>query len=415
MNNPLISAIMPTYNRAYIIGRAIDSVLHQTYPDFELIIIDDGSTDNTEQIVSAYKDDRIKFIRCDENKGGNYARNLGMEAAMGEYIAFIDSDNEWDEDHLNGRMSLIVNGKRPVLSFGRMEIRNAEEGNPNYIFPDASREKLSDRDELIKLLMIKNRIDTNTAIISRGCFGVKKGFDTEFSRFQDWDFFYGLLLDERNQCVFDDRVSVRHYDLKDGITSKPELYWPNRLRMVKKYKDIIKSYQMQETVEEYLSAEIQGEGNYSFIYQSVLNENDSFMTEYMIKILITAAEREKRTANTLKKLLQDVDKVKRNLISRVKKVKGNIVIYGNGYFGKLILSILRECNISVDYIVDRRNTNHVMDGICYIESIDDAKKVEFIIVAMASDADNIAKIVRSKTNASVYTIENLMDPNQGNI
>lgn len=411
----MVSIILPTYNRGYIIENAIESVLEQTYKDFELIIVDDGSSDETFQVVSGFDDKRIRYKRLDSNKGGNYARNIALATSEGEYIAFIDSDNTWNNDHLRNRMVMLKGISQPVMSFGRMEMMGERNECSIAIFPDASREKLSDRDKLIKLMMIKNRIDTNTVVVSRDCIGVEKGFDTDFSRFQDWDFFFGLLLDKRNKCIFDDRVSVKHYNLDDSITSKPELYWSNRLRMVKKYKDIIKSYQMERIVEEYLSAEIQGEGNYSFLYQSVLNENDSFMTEYMTRIILSAAEREKRTANMLKKMLQVSDKIKENLISLEKKINGNIVIYGNGYFGRQILDILRVCGISVDYIVDRRNSYHVMDGICYIDSIDGVENAELVIVAMASDADNVAKIVRSKTKALVYTIENLMDSIQGNI
>ena len=88
-----ISIITPTYNRKHLIGEAIDSVLAQGYTDFELIIIDDGSSDGTgEYIKEHYSDSRIKYF-YQQNKGQNFARNHGLQRAKGKYICFLDSDD----------------------------------------------------------------------------------------------------------------------------------------------------------------------------------------------------------------------------------------------------------------------------------------------------------------------------------
>ena len=91
---PETSVIIPTYNRADVLSRAIESVLEQSYQDFELIIVDDGSTDGTESVVHQYDDDRLIYI-TQSNAGANAARNRGIKAATGEYIAFLDSDDEF--------------------------------------------------------------------------------------------------------------------------------------------------------------------------------------------------------------------------------------------------------------------------------------------------------------------------------
>lgn len=97
-NKKVFSILLPTYNREHLIKRAIDSVLNQTFPYFELIIIDDASTDNTEQLVKSINDDRILYIKHEKNKGQNAAYNTGIKSAQkreSKYIAFIDSDDEW--------------------------------------------------------------------------------------------------------------------------------------------------------------------------------------------------------------------------------------------------------------------------------------------------------------------------------
>ena len=98
MRDPIVSVVIPTYNRAHCLGDAIDSVLAQNFQDYELIVVDDGSTDETCGIMKAY-DGRVKLIR-QNNSGVSSARNAGIRAAGGEWIAFLDSDDTWEPDKL---------------------------------------------------------------------------------------------------------------------------------------------------------------------------------------------------------------------------------------------------------------------------------------------------------------------------
>ena len=94
-HNPTLTTIIPTYNRAALVKRAIQSVLNQTFQDFEIIVVDDSSVDNTEEVVKGFRDDRIRYIRHPNNKGLPAGRNTGIKVASGEYIAFLDDDDEW--------------------------------------------------------------------------------------------------------------------------------------------------------------------------------------------------------------------------------------------------------------------------------------------------------------------------------
>ena len=103
MNNktqPLISIIIPTYNHAKFISKALNSVISQNYKNWEAIIIDNNSIDQTEKILSRYKDPRIKNIKINNNGIIAKSRNLGIELSKGEWIAFLDSDDWWTEDKL---------------------------------------------------------------------------------------------------------------------------------------------------------------------------------------------------------------------------------------------------------------------------------------------------------------------------
>ncbi|MGB9587486.1 MAG: glycosyltransferase family 2 protein, partial [Armatimonadota bacterium] len=106
---PTVSVVIPTYNRALLVERAIRSVLGQTYTDFEVIVVDDGSTDDTKRILAdlAHEDPRVRWFHHSENRGAQAARNTGCRAAEGEYIAFLDSDNEWLSNKLHLQMELL--------------------------------------------------------------------------------------------------------------------------------------------------------------------------------------------------------------------------------------------------------------------------------------------------------------------
>ena len=103
---PFYSVIIPTYNRAKLISEAIKSVLEQTFKDWELIIVDDGSTDNTKETVQKFYDERIKY-HYQENQERSAARNTGIDLATGDYLCFLDSDDYYLENHLQSFKKVI--------------------------------------------------------------------------------------------------------------------------------------------------------------------------------------------------------------------------------------------------------------------------------------------------------------------
>jgi glycosyltransferase involved in cell wall biosynthesis len=106
MPNPLISVIIPTYNREHCVRQSLDSVLAQTFKDFELIVVDDGSSDGTVEILKSYGD-KIRLI-CQKNAGAGAARNTAIRVAQGKYIAFLDSDDQWRPEKLEVQMQFIA-------------------------------------------------------------------------------------------------------------------------------------------------------------------------------------------------------------------------------------------------------------------------------------------------------------------
>jgi glycosyltransferase involved in cell wall biosynthesis len=106
-NRPKVSVIVPTYNRADVIGGCIEAILAQTMNDFEAVIVSDGSTDNTKEVVKKYHDPRILFFEK-ENGGQSSARNLGIIKSKGEYISLCDDDDRLYPDHLSVDLSSFI-------------------------------------------------------------------------------------------------------------------------------------------------------------------------------------------------------------------------------------------------------------------------------------------------------------------
>ena len=97
-----------------MIARSIESVLSQTFQDFEIIVVDDGSTDNTEEVVNSFNDERIRYVRHEQNKGEAAARNTGIKLARGDYIASQDSDDEWLPEKLARQIEVFENSPPEV-------------------------------------------------------------------------------------------------------------------------------------------------------------------------------------------------------------------------------------------------------------------------------------------------------------
>ncbi len=109
-----VSIIIPTYNRSELIQKAIKSILDQTYQHFEIIVVDDASTDNTEDVINGYDNPKIRYVKLKENKGQCFARNRGIEQSKGDFIAFLDSDDEWLPNKLKEQIEVFEKGSEKL-------------------------------------------------------------------------------------------------------------------------------------------------------------------------------------------------------------------------------------------------------------------------------------------------------------
>lgn len=188
---PTVSIIIPTYNRGDLVGRSVQSVLEQTFQDFEIIIVDDGSDDNTTKVIHEFQeqDNRIKYIRHDENRGGAAARNTGIKAAKGKYIAFQDSDDTWEPEKLEQQLEVFEHASAEV-GVVYTDMWRRYEGKRKYIpSPEISPEEGIIYKQALSRVM---GIGIGTAMIKRECFNSAGLFDENLRRFIDLELFIRL-------------------------------------------------------------------------------------------------------------------------------------------------------------------------------------------------------------------------------
>jgi len=171
---PVVSVIIPTFNRALTIDRAIMSVLNQTYPDFEIIVIDDGSTDNTKEKINNLSDIRIKYINHPENKGAAAARNTAIKKAKGKYIAFLDSDDEWLPQKLKEQVNTIMRTAEKVGVVYTGTYRKIKD--KTYYIPNPKIDK-KEGDIYKNLLLGKYLVPTPSAMVKKSVFEKLGVFD----------------------------------------------------------------------------------------------------------------------------------------------------------------------------------------------------------------------------------------------
>ncbi len=236
--DPAVSIILPTYNRRQTIRRAIDSVLNQTFCDFELHIVDDGSTDNTGALVAEYKDKRIQYTYLPVNTGAGAARNRGLELSKAKYIAFQDSDDEWLPNKLERQMDILTGAPESVgMVYTDMLHKLLDGSTENWYAPDVQIGKIANISG--KEYQVR-RIGQQTTLIRKTCFEAVGAFDTTMPRLIDLDFFIRLIM--KFKAIHIKEPMVVFHESRVGISSNKEAGIEARLGLLQKYAPSLDHY-----------------------------------------------------------------------------------------------------------------------------------------------------------------------------
>ena len=238
----LVSVIIPTYNRADLISRAIASVREQSYQNLEIIVVDDASKDETSRVVRQIDDCRIKYIRHQTNLGGSESRNTGIKMAKGEYIAFLDSDDVWLSDKLKHQLAAISQQDCPdnLVCYSQFQ-KSSQVFYQRSILPRKGKQKnetipdyfwLSGGEMLTSTLLISRTLATATL------------FEPGLVKHQDLDFVIRLEQQGAKFIFVPQVLAIWHNEARSDRISKKANYQLS-LNWIEQYREQISDRALQ--------------------------------------------------------------------------------------------------------------------------------------------------------------------------
>lgn len=239
-----VSVVIPTYNRAHVVCRAIDSVLNQTYRPFEIIVVDDGSNDNTKQILRTYGT-RIKYKYRENSGKPGIARNTGLKYARGNWIAFLDSDDVWLPNKLELQVILVERANVELglvfSAYEKVKKRNEITRPTAFIDRDSKglafgflKEGIVFKRQLFHYyLLLKNPIHTSTVIVNRKLIDSVGAFDPYLTIVEDRDLW--IRCSKQMHVGFIPRILCKYCFEDDNVTNDRMLYPRNLSYVINKH------------------------------------------------------------------------------------------------------------------------------------------------------------------------------------
>ncbi len=230
-----VSVIIPTYNRKKLLMRAVESVLQQSYPVTELIIVDDGSTDGTGEMIAAMKDPGIHYYFTEMNRGAAAARNYGISKVSVDvdYVSFQDSDDLWLPGKLEKQMQSFESHPEAGFCYHKFGYRMSD--GHLEILPDESLPVEKKSGDIYAQLLYENMVGTPTLIAKKEALDQTGGFDESLQAWEDYDLVLRLAKNEK--AVFVDEVLVEATLSSGGVSDSAGNYMMACCMVLRKYRD----------------------------------------------------------------------------------------------------------------------------------------------------------------------------------
>ena len=213
----MVSVLMCTYNRRFCLQQAIDSVLCQTYPDFEFVIVDDGSTDGTEELIKSYQDPRIRYFKLDQNSFYCYAANQGLDHCQGDYVAFMNSDDAWLPDKLEKQVSVMEQNRMLGACFTRVYLVDESGNEISEECRDMAalfdRKCTTQNEYLHTLLQSGNFLCHPSALVRKSVLDKIGYFNLLYRQLADYDLWL-RLVSESEITILEERLIRFQWDIK---------------------------------------------------------------------------------------------------------------------------------------------------------------------------------------------------------
>jgi len=232
---PKVSVIIPTRNRADFLRSAIASVLNQTYQDFELIVVDDASKDNTREVVASFADSRIKYFCHQTGRGDGGARNTGIINSSADYIAFLDDDDQWLPEKLGLQLTVLENSPAHIggVYTGQFDVNDTDGEISKICSPNR-------RGDLSQYLFKDPCIVTSTVLFRRECFEKLGLFDESIPYCNDYDMWIRIAKEYHFECI--EEPLVKYLIHTNKLSTNFKLSIRGRELILEKYRQDFKHH-----------------------------------------------------------------------------------------------------------------------------------------------------------------------------
>lgn len=235
MQTPIFSIVIPSFNRADLLPRTLRSVQQQTFTNYEILVVDDCSTDNTETLLQSSEFKDIRYIKHAKNQGAAQARNTGIASARGAYVCFLDSDDVWLPEKLATQNKLIEEVDAKVVGSQSIKLDEASQRCLAQFHPQTI---ATDSPDLFANL----HINTSSLCIRHDLLKVVKGFDTALKNFEDWDLIL-KLAQHISRIYITSEMSVISYthEFNTSKTTNPHVKYENGCILYQKHQKYLTS------------------------------------------------------------------------------------------------------------------------------------------------------------------------------
>lgn len=382
-NKPIFTVIMPTYNRKSYLKRSVDSILSQTFENFELIIVDDGSTDGTESLVKTFGDDRVIYL-YKENGGHNSARNMALKNARGEYIAFCDSDDCWLPEKLEKHIQKYHSDNEVKVVYDLTGTMVMENGASQIVV-----ERNDTCEGWCYKEVLRQGYLTSPTFLSckKECFDKIGGLTMELTNCEDDDLCFQLCKHFKVGLV-KEVLGIRYTDADNRITMNWKLCADDYFKFLEKWKD--------EIVKMCGTDVLRSKYNRAAKYYVEINEIDRAGEIYEM-----ACKAGNSSAEEIK------SRIKGKLF-----INDEIIIYGTGDWGEKIYYVLKIAGFDNFRfaVTDTKKTGKNWHG-REVEEIGtlDAKIKVPLIIASSKYYDEMRSIAMEKGFIHIFSYKEVFD------
>lgn len=406
-----ITAIVTTYNRKYEARRALDSIYSQTVMPDEIILVDDLSTDGTREYLDSFSFKNLQYICLSEHKGAGAARNEGIRKATGDYIAFLDSDNEWYQDKIECFQKVLAvyeDSKDIIFSDYIRHCSNWTTVEPSKIC-EAGKEQIG--------LFIPCVIDASAAMYRKDLLEEVGLFSESMVTNIDWE----LLLHAHKKrdisvCKLE-KTLTENWAMFDGLSENLELEQKERLALFGEYhRDIVESGYGLEFYKEYMKGVIGAKTEADAV--NILLAASGYAEEWTSFIFNYHLENEKKYESNLRRKASFY-----SLLYRWMEMKlagegaaerlmqmgyQSVAIYGAGNHGRLLYEDIKNSEVEVRYFIDKNKNSMPECGLTVYTMDEELPEVDVIIITPYLEQQTIVQELKQKGDYTLLPLDRLI-------